>query len=95
MNALAFVRGHEQGRIPGQGIAIASPIVFRAELDAGRLVPAHEAVAADGRGFWLTWPTARDGSRKIRAFRDWLRDEAAADRDAAARFIRRAVTVEG
>lgn len=80
--------------LAGQGIAIASPIVFRAELDARRLVPAHDAVAADGRGFWLTWPTARDGSRKIRAFREWLAAEAAADREAAAPFIRRAVTVQ-
>lgn len=79
--------------LAGQGIAIASPILFRSEIEAGRLVPAHEAVATDGRSFWLTWPTARDGSAKIRAFRAWLCAEAAADRDAAAAFIRRAVTV--
>jgi LysR family glycine cleavage system transcriptional activator len=81
--------------LAGQGVAIASPILFRAELDAGRLVPAHDAVCADGRSFWLTWPTARSGSAKIRAFRTWLSDEAAGDRAAAAPFIRRAVTVEG
>jgi LysR family glycine cleavage system transcriptional activator len=81
--------------LAGQGVAIASPILFRAELQAGRLVPAHDAVAADGRSFWLTWPTARDGSRKIRAFRSWLAAEAADDCEAAAAFIRRAVTVEG
>lgn len=79
--------------LAGQGVAIGSPILFRAELEAGRLVPAHETVAADGRGFWLTYPVAREGSDKIRRFREWLCDEAAADRRAAEPFIRRAVVV--
>jgi hypothetical protein len=35
-------------------------------------------------------PVARQGSRKISQFRDWIHDEAAAARDSAAAFIRRA-----
>lgn len=80
--------------VAGHGIAIGSPILFRNEIEAGRLVPAHDAVAGDGRAFWLTFPVARQHSRKIARFRDWLCDEASRDRDAARHYIRAAVTVE-
>lgn len=80
--------------IAGHGIAIGSPILFRNEIEAGRLVPAHDAVAGDGRAFWFTFPTARQHSRKIASFREWLCDEASRDRDAARHYIRRAVIVE-
>jgi LysR family glycine cleavage system transcriptional activator len=80
--------------IAGHGIAIGSPILFRNEIEAGRLVPAHDAVAGDGRTFWFTFPVARQHSGKIARFRDWLCDEAARDRDAADHYIRRVVIVE-
>lgn len=80
--------------IAGQGIAIGSPILFRSELDAGRLVPAHDCVAGDGRRFWFTCPVARQHSRKIASFREWLCDETARDREAAQRHIRRAIIIE-
>jgi len=77
--------------IAGHGITIGSPILFRAELEAGRLVPAHELVVHADRGFWLTWPLGRQHSRKIQAFRSWIEAEAAAERAASADFIARAV----
>lgn len=80
--------------IAGHGIAIGSPILFRNEIEAGRLVPAHDAVAGDGRTFWFTCPVARQHSGKITRFRDWLCEEASRDRDAADHYIRRAVIVE-
>ena len=69
--------------VAGHGIAIGSPILFRSEIEAGRLVPAHDFVAGDGRSFWLTYPVARQNSRKIAAFRQWLCDEAERDRKSA------------
>lgn len=75
--------------LAGDGVAIGSPILFKAELDAGRLVPAHDLVATDGRAFWFTVPVVREDSRKISQFRDWIQDEAAAARDSAAEYIRR------
>ena len=66
--------------VAGHGIAIGSPILFRSELDAGRLIPAHDFVASDGRAFWLAYPVARQASRKIAKFGEWLCDEAARDR---------------
>lgn len=76
--------------LAGHGIAIGSPILFKNEIDAGRLVPAHDLVTTDGRAFWFTVPVVREDSRKITQFRDWISDEAAAARDSAAEFIRRA-----
>ena len=78
----------------GQGVAIGSPILFRQQLDSGRLVPAHDFVASDGRSFWLAYPVVRQNSRKIVKFREWLCDEAASDRAQATEFIRRAVVVQ-
>jgi LysR family glycine cleavage system transcriptional activator len=76
--------------VAGHGIAIGSPLLFRAELDAGRLVPAHEFVGTDGRAFWFAYPAARAHSRKLALFGEWLETEAAAAREAGAGFIRRA-----
>lgn len=62
--------------IAGHGIAIASPILFRDEIEAGRLVPAHDLVAGDGRSFWFVFPIVRQNSAKLSLFRDWLAEEA-------------------
>jgi LysR family glycine cleavage system transcriptional activator len=75
--------------LAGDGIAIGSPILFRNEIDAGRLVPAHDLVVGDGRAFWFTVPVVRQDSHKIARFRDWLCDEAAGARNAAADFLKR------
>lgn len=63
--------------LAGHGIAIGSPILFAAEIAAGRLVPAHPLVAGDGRSFWLAYPVARQHARKIASFRAWLTEETA------------------
>ena len=76
--------------VAGQGIAIGSPLLFRAEIDSGRLVPAHDFVGTDGRAFWFLYPAARQHSRKLKLFGDWMEEEAAAARAAGASYIRRA-----
>lgn len=73
--------------IAGHGVTIGSPILFRHELESGRLVPAHELVVSDGRSFWLAWPVARRDNRKIGQLREWIGEEAADERAASARFI--------
>jgi len=77
--------------VAGHGVAIGSPILFARDLEAGRLVPAHPLVAADGRAFWLTYPVARQQSAKIRLFRDWLCGEADSARATARPWIEAAV----
>jgi LysR family glycine cleavage system transcriptional activator len=80
--------------IAGQGVAIGSPILFRNEIGSGRLVPAHDLVASDGRSFWLAYPAARQKSGKIAKFREWVCDEASSDRNEASAFIRGAVVMK-
>ncbi|HVM82805.1 MAG TPA: transcriptional regulator GcvA [Candidatus Binatia bacterium] len=62
--------------IAGQGVAILMPAFFKADIAAGRLVQPFDLVATDGTSYWLVYPEARQGARKIRAFRDWILDEA-------------------
>ena len=76
--------------VAGQGIAIGSPLLFRAELDAGRLVPAHDFVGTDGRAFWFMYPAARQHSRKLKLFGEWIEEQAAAACAAGSSYIRRA-----
>ena len=52
----------------------------------------HQHLLVLGRAFWLTFPVARQRSRKIAAFRDWLCDEAARACAAAAPYISAAGT---
>ena len=78
----------------GHGIAIGSPILFGSEIASGRLVPAHDFVASDGRAFWFAYPIARQKSRKIAAFGEWLNEEAARERDIARDYVRSAVVVQ-
>ena len=73
--------------LAGQGIAIGSPILFASELEAGRLVPADDFVAGDGRSFWFTVPVARQESGKIVKFREWVCEEASRARDAARLYV--------
>lgn len=77
--------------IAGHGVTIGSPILFRCEIEAGRLVPAHDLVVGDGRSFWLVYPKARRDNAKLRRFHTWLEDQAAEERVASRPRIDRAV----
>ncbi|MDQ8755798.1 LysR substrate-binding domain-containing protein [Sphingosinicella sp. LHD-64] len=79
--------------LAGHGIAIASPILFRSEIEAGRLVPVHDLVTGDGRAFWFVYPVVRQHSAKLARFRDWLGAEAEQAREAAAAAIKSAIVV--
>ena len=62
--------------IAGHGVAITSPLFFRDEIAAGRLVQPFELVLRDERDYWLAYPVARRNSRKIQAFREWILEQA-------------------
>ena len=51
---------------------IGSPVMFGADLAAGRLVQPFEIYIADEGGYWLAYSQDRRRTRKIAAFRDWL-----------------------
>lgn len=64
-----------------QGIALASPVLFAREIEAGLLVqpvPLSVKLIPD-YAYWLVWPEGRRRSPKIARFRDWILDAAAAD----------------
>jgi LysR family glycine cleavage system transcriptional activator len=49
---------------------------------------------SDGRSFWFAYPVARQNTRKIVRFGEWLCDEAASGRNEAHTFIRTAVVMQ-
>ena len=65
--------------IAGQGLALASPIMFASEIDAGRLVQPFPVTVHFHRQFWLVYPGERRRAAKIAAFRAWLLDRVAED----------------
>jgi LysR family glycine cleavage system transcriptional activator len=73
--------------LAGQGIALASPIFFHREIEAGRLVQPFEAVVAGPGDYWLAYPETRRRSPKIAAFRDWIVEAARSD-PAVARYAK-------
>ena len=58
--------------LTGQGVALASPIYFAAEIAAGRLVQPFETLTSSHSGVYLVYPAERRRSPKIAAFRAWL-----------------------
>ena len=62
----------------GHGIAMMSPLFWRAELQAGRLVQPFATLLLPGTSHWLVYPEHKRNQPKIRAFRDWLLAEVAA-----------------
>jgi LysR family glycine cleavage system transcriptional activator len=77
----------------GQGLALASPILFASEIASGRLVQPFPVTLHYERQVWLVYPTERRRTRKIAAFRDWLlacaaQDPAIAKYEAEARPLR-------
>ena len=63
----------------GHGIALLTPLFWRAELASGRLVQPIPLIACDPRAHWLVYPEHKRNRAKVRAFRDWLLREVAAE----------------
>jgi LysR family glycine cleavage system transcriptional activator len=64
----------------GHGAAMLSPIFWRSELAAGRLVQLFPATVVEGLAYWLVYPEHRRNQAKIRVFRDWTLAEVEAQR---------------
>ena len=61
----------------GAGIAMMTPMFWRDELKAGRLVQPFDHVHITDRSHWLVYPEGRRNQPKITAFRDWILGEVA------------------
>jgi LysR family glycine cleavage system transcriptional activator len=63
--------------LSGHGIAIASPLMFAAELASKRLVRPFDTVASDGKDNWLVYASGRQRLKKVQAFEAWVLEQAA------------------
>jgi LysR family glycine cleavage system transcriptional activator len=68
-----------QAAMAGHGAGLLTPMFWKAELAAGRLVQPFPLIACERRGHWLVYPEHKRGRAKIRAFREWLLGEIAAE----------------
>jgi LysR family transcriptional regulator, glycine cleavage system transcriptional activator len=65
----------------GQGIALLTPALFDADLEAGRLVQVLPIVCSDNdMQYWLVHRDGRQNVPKVKAFRDWVLSEVEQDR---------------
>jgi LysR family transcriptional regulator, glycine cleavage system transcriptional activator len=73
----------------GAGIAMMTPLFWRAELNAGRLIQPFAELHFPGTSYWLVYPEVKRSQPKVVAFRRWLEAEiaAAAPAEAAAVFV--------
>lgn len=62
----------------GHGVALLTPDYYATEIAAGRLLQPFEKVIETGSSYWLVYPETRRNAPKLRAFRDWILQEAAA-----------------
>jgi LysR family glycine cleavage system transcriptional activator len=65
----------------GFGIAMMTPLYWKADLASGRLVQPFETLYLSPTAQWLVHPASRVGVRKIERFREWLHEELATDRE--------------
>ncbi|HEX2763337.1 MAG TPA: LysR substrate-binding domain-containing protein [Allosphingosinicella sp.] len=65
--------------LAGHGLAMLTPLYWRSELAAGRLVQPFDLVIREPRATWLVYPEHKRTRAKIRVFRDWMLEEIAAD----------------
>ena len=64
----------------GAGIAMMTPMFWRTELAAGRLVQPFPTLLVSDRSHWLVFPEGRRNQPKIAAFRDWILAEVEAEK---------------
>ena len=62
----------------GNGVAIASPLLFASDIAAGHVTLPSKVVASDERAIWAAYASGRVTHRKVRVFRDWIVQQAEA-----------------
>ncbi len=69
-----------QAAIEGQGVALVSSALVAGDLKAGRLVRPFAPATTEATAFsyYLVYPPASEGNPKVKAFRQWIKDEVAA-----------------
>ncbi|MFC3441306.1 LysR substrate-binding domain-containing protein [Sphingobium rhizovicinum] len=65
--------------IAGQGIAILNHFLWKTEVEAGLLVEAMPSYVREIASYWIVYPPHARNTPKIKAFRDWISAEFAAE----------------
>lgn len=75
----------------GQGVAILTHHFWKTEVEAGLLVEAVPSYVQDQASYWVVYPPHARNAPKIKAFRDWIGTEVAAEiaADPEGRFLPR------
>jgi LysR family glycine cleavage system transcriptional activator len=68
-----------QAVLAGQGVALIAGALIQGDLDAARLVRVADLPFAEGYGYYLVTTPAAAATRKVKAFRAFLQDEAKRD----------------
>lgn len=68
----------QRAAVEGVGVALARLTRASLLLDAGLLVPLSDDVLRTDYGHWLVYPPRSKGHAGLRAFRDWLHEQARA-----------------
>lgn len=68
-----------QAALSDQGVGLISVALVQADLDAGRLAVVADLPIAEGYGYYLVTTPASATTRKVRAFRSFLREEVKRD----------------
>lgn len=91
--AVAFDSQVMEGRaaLAGQGVAILNMYLWKAEIEAGLLVEACPSYVIEHASYWVVHPKHARNTPKVKAFRDWITAEVAAEiaKDPEARFFPR------
>ena len=66
----------------GQGFALLTPLLWKGDVAAGRLVvPFPDRESTRGGAYWLVYPSERRSVPKVKRFREWLLAETASAQD--------------
>jgi LysR family glycine cleavage system transcriptional activator len=61
----------------GHGLSLLTPLYWRQDVAAGRLVRLFDLIVCEKRATWLVYPEHKRNRAKVRHFRDWLLAEVA------------------
>jgi LysR family glycine cleavage system transcriptional activator len=61
--------------LAGHGVGMLTPLFWRNELEAGRLVQLFDLIIYEGPSYWLVYPEHKRNQPKIRLFREWMTSE--------------------
>lgn len=67
-----------QAAMAGLGVALLPQFLIESELQSGDLVKAIDAPQESGGRYYLAWPTHRGAYPPLKAFREWIVEEARA-----------------